>query len=105
MLQTSNRARLFAVGLIPTLSLLMGLIALLSLPVPAANADPITLVANLTEALEFPPTGSPGTGQATVLLDTSLNTMEVKVTFSGLKAGTTASHIHCCLSSPLQRWE
>jgi hypothetical protein len=26
--------------------------------------------------------------------------MEVKVTFSGLTSGTTASHIHCCLPSP-----
>jgi CHRD domain-containing protein len=97
-----KRALLFAVALIPSFSLLMGLMAALSLPVPAANAATITLVANLTGALEVPPTGSPGTGQATVLLDTSLNTMEVKVTFSGLEAGTTASHIHCCLSSPLQ---
>ena len=28
--------------------------------------------------------------------------MEVKVSFSGLSSGTTASHIHCCLPGPFQ---
>jgi hypothetical protein len=89
---------------------LLALASVLILPVSASHADIITLTANLTGALEVPPTGSPGTGQATVILDTTLQTMEVKETFSGLvpfipgtttPSGTTASHIHCCLSSPL----
>jgi CHRD domain len=92
-------------------SCLLALASVLILPVSASNADIITLTANLTEGLEVPPTGSPGTGQATVILDTTAQTMEVKETFSGLvpfipgtttPSGTTASHIHCCLSSPLQ---
>ncbi len=41
----------------------------LMLPVPATYATPITFVANLTGASEFPPTGSPGIGHATVVLD------------------------------------
>ena len=45
-------------------------------------------------------TGSPGTGFATVVLDPVANTMHVDVTFSGLEAGTSAAHIHCCLPSP-----
>ena len=53
-------------------------------------------------ANESPPTGSPGTGQAIVVLDTTANTLQVSVTFSGLEAGTTASHIHCCLAFPFQ---
>jgi hypothetical protein len=92
-------------------SCLLPLAAALILPVPASFADTIVvLTANLTGANEVPPTGSPGTGQATVTLDTTLNTMEVNVTFSGLvpttstgaPSGTTASHIHCCLSAPFQ---
>ena len=78
------------------------LLGALALPMPAAQAAPITFVADLTQGLEVPPTGSPGTGSATVVLDTMANTMHVDVTFSGLTSGTTASHIHCCLASPFQ---
>lgn len=74
--------------------------ALMLLPASAAYATPITFVANLTGALEVPPSGSPATGHATVVLDPVANTLHVDVTFSGLEAGTTASHIHCCLPSP-----
>jgi len=83
-------------------SLALILLAALMLQAPAAHAIPITFVANLTQALEVPPTGSPGTGSATVVLDTAANTMHVDVTFSGLTSGTTASHIHCCLASPFE---
>jgi hypothetical protein len=76
------------------------LVAVLILPVPAADAATTTLFANLTGALEVPATGSSGTGNATVVLDTTLNTIQVNVTFSGLLSTTTASHIHCCLPSP-----
>ena len=79
---------------------LLALAAGLMLPVPASHADIVTLTGNLTEALEFPPTGSPGTGQATVTLDTTLHTMNVHVTFSGLESPSTVAHIHCCLASP-----
>jgi hypothetical protein len=72
----------------------------LMLPASATYATPITFQANLTGALEFPATGSPGTGFATVVLDPALHTMHVDVTFSGLIGFTTASHIHCCLPSP-----
>ena len=41
---------------------------------------------------------SPGTGFAVVTING--NMMEVQVTFSGLSTGTTASHIHCCTSTP-----
>ena len=91
-------------------SCLLALAAVLILPVPASYADIITLSGTLSGGLEFPPTGSPGTGQATVILNTTAQTMEVQVTFSGLvpftstgsPSGTTASHIHCCLPSPFQ---
>jgi hypothetical protein len=76
------------------------LIASAFLLTPPIYAAPITLFADLTGAAEVPPIGSPGTGHATVIVDPVLNTMHVDVTFSGLEAGTTASHIHCCLPSP-----
>ncbi len=74
--------------------------AALLLPAQAASATPITFTANLIGANEVPPSGSPGSGHATVVLDPVANTLHVDVTFSGLEAGTTASHIHCCLPSP-----
>lgn len=61
-----------------------------------------TLSANLSQANEVPPTASPGTGTAIVVLDTTSQTLAVNVTFSGLASGTTAAHIHCCLASPFQ---
>ncbi|HJU16122.1 MAG TPA: CHRD domain-containing protein [Stellaceae bacterium] len=83
-------------------SLVLVLLAAVMLQAPAAYAIPITFVADLTQAIEVPPTGSPGTGSATVVLDTAANTMHVDVTFSGLTSGTTAAHIHCCLPSPFE---
>lgn len=62
----------------------------------AANAAVITFDAVLTGPSEVPPNASPGVGFALVTLDTSANTLEVEVTFSGLLGTTTASHIQCC---------
>jgi hypothetical protein len=72
------------------------------LPAPASWATVTVLVANLSAANESPPVPSPGTGQATIILDTSAQTLEVQESFSGLTSGTTASHIHCCLAFPFQ---
>jgi hypothetical protein len=83
-------------------SCLLALAGALILPVSASHADIITLSADLTGALEIPAVPSMGTGQATVILDTTALTMEVQVSFSGLTSGTTASHIHCCLPAPFQ---
>jgi hypothetical protein len=68
----------------------------------AAGADAAVLKfeAVLSGANEVPPTGSTGTGLADVFWDTTAQTMEVQITFSGLLGTTTASHIHCCLASP-----
>jgi hypothetical protein len=68
----------------------------LMLPVPAAYAIPITFVGSLTGANEVPPVPSPGTGLATVVLDSTAQTLQVNVTFSGLTSITSAAHIHCC---------
>jgi hypothetical protein len=60
----------------------------------AAQAAINIYSATLTGPNESPPNASPGTGSATVTIDTDANTMLVFVTFSGLTSGTTASHIH-----------
>src|SRR6185436_4113782 len=43
---------------------------------------------------EVPPNASPGTGTAVFVLDNAQTSLTYSVTFSGLTAGTTASHIH-----------
>jgi hypothetical protein len=72
----------------------------LVLSTTATYADTITFTTVLSGALEDPPTSSTGTGFATVVLNTTANTMFVDVSFSGLTGTTTASHIHCCVASP-----
>lgn len=67
---------------------------------PASYANVVTFNAALNGPSEAPPNASPGTGSATVIFDTDLLTLRVQVTFSGLLAGNTASHIHCCTALP-----
>jgi len=65
-----------------------------------AQATLLEFGADLTGADENPANASPGTGTALVILDTIANTLRVEVSFSGLLGTTTASHIHCCETSP-----
>src|ERR1700687_1704340 len=65
-----------------------------------ASASVLTFDAVLSGAAESPANASPGTGFAQVIVDDSFFTMTVNVTFSGLLAPTTASHIHCCTALP-----
>jgi hypothetical protein len=60
----------------------------------------MTFVANLTQANEVPPTGSPATGLATVILDPTAQTIQINATFNGLTSNDVMAHIHCCLASP-----
>jgi hypothetical protein len=58
-------------------------------------------VAGLSPLNENPPhPTSTGTGTAVVTWDTTTSMMTVNVTFSGLSAGNTAAHIHCCVTTP-----
>jgi hypothetical protein len=83
--------------------LALGLSAsLLLLCIGAAHATVITYSATLSGAKEDPQNASPATGQTTVLVDDATNMMTVNVSFSGLTAPTTASHIHCCTLVPFQ---
>jgi CHRD domain/PEP-CTERM motif len=69
-----------------------GLLAL-AFCLPAA-AHPVTFVSSLSSAGEqFP---SPGTGLVSLVFDDDTFTMNLHVSFSGLKDLTTAAHIHCC---------
>lgn len=64
-----------------------------------AQAAPITYTAVLTGPAESPPNASPGTGFATVTVDSAAHTLFIGVNFSGLIGTTTNSHIHCCTSA------
>ncbi len=65
-------------------------------------AGPITYGVLMNGASESPPQASPGIGSASVIIDSTANTLSiVSESFSGLLAGTTASHLHCCTASPL----
>jgi hypothetical protein len=74
------------------------MMAALMLSAPAATADPITFIGNLSAANEVqtPPVVSPGTGLATIVLDPTAQTLTVSATFSDLTSNTNAAHIHCC---------
>lgn len=63
----------------------------------AGFGAPITFTGVLSGANENPATGSPGTGNALVTYDSATHMLSVDVTFSGLEAGSTAAHIHCCV--------
>ena len=80
------------------LSTLFLMAAALILPVPVAHAATQTFVAFLNGANDG--TNSPGTGVATIVLDTAAQTLQVSATFAGLTSNTMAAHIHCCQLQP-----
>lgn len=63
-------------------------------------ADAFVFTANLSGPAEDPPNMSPGTGFTTVTYDNVAHSLRVQVTFSGLLANTTASHIHSATAVP-----
>jgi hypothetical protein len=65
-----------------------------------AHAAPVAYTAALSGPNENPANASPATGSTTVFYDAAAHTLRVVVTFTGLTAGTTASHIHCCVAAP-----
>ena len=82
------------------LSPVVAMMGALMLPISASHATIITYGADLSGPAESPPNASPGTGSATVITDDVKNTLFVDVTFTGLTAGTTASHIHSPTAVP-----
>ena len=63
---------------------------------PGSRAAILTFEAALSGGAEAPAVASPGTGNATVEIDTVLHTLRLQMTFANLLGPTTASHIHCC---------
>ena len=76
------------------------LAAAAAMPALAEQAKQTIYTAVLSGPNEEPSNGSPGSGMATVTIDFDANTMRVQENFTGLLAGVTASHIHCCTSEP-----
>ncbi|HTE14505.1 MAG TPA: CHRD domain-containing protein [Burkholderiales bacterium] len=65
---------------------------------PVVQAVPIAFSTTLSGAAEFPSNASPGTGTASVVIDTDANTLIIDAQWAGLIAPTTVAHIHCCVS-------
>jgi hypothetical protein len=84
------------------LVLAVSLSSALMLSISAVHAVTVTFVANLSGANEIPPVASPGTGTATVVLNTDgpIHTLQVSASFSGLTTAVTMAHIHCCQMQP-----
>lgn len=80
--------------------LALGLVAGSVLAAAPALAAPAFFNFTLSGPAEEPPNASPGTGTATVSFDTVAHVMTVQASFSGLLAGTTMAHIHCCTALP-----
>ncbi|MDB5936332.1 MAG: hypothetical protein JWQ01_3676 [Massilia sp.] len=65
-----------------------------------AHAAVTNHTTTLSGANESPPNTSPGTGNVTLLVNDTANSMTLHVDFSGLAYPSTASHIHCCTAAP-----
>lgn len=60
----------------------------------ASLATTFSYIATLSGLQEVPPNASPATGSAFLVYDDAANALTTSITFSGLTAGVTASHIH-----------
>lgn len=60
----------------------------------SASAQIFTLTAVINGLQEVPPTPSPATGFATLVIDTTTNAWSLDLTFNGLTAPVTVAHIH-----------
>lgn len=86
-----------SLSVVPTLLLTaLAIATALTLPVPVADAIPMTFVGDLAGANEVPPVASPGAGLAVVVLDPTAQTIQINAAFFGLTSNDTAAHIHCC---------
>jgi len=80
---------------------LLSLIAIgLLVTATTVSAVPIAFYAELSGPAEAPPNASPGTGFATIIIDTDADYMSVDVTFSGLLGLSTVAHIHAPTAVP-----
>ena len=78
----------------------MALLTAIAAHVQAASTAILGFAASLDGASENPPNASPGTGAATVEIDTVAGTLTIRIDLAGLTGRTTAAHIHCCTADP-----
>lgn len=69
------------------------LLVLLAGAMPASAAT-ITYQTTLSGAIEVPPNASPGTGEATLTVDTTAMNYRIQASFENLNGTTTVAHIH-----------
>lgn len=53
-------------------------------------------IGSFSGAAENPPSGSPGTGSITAVVDETAHTLAIDADFENLLEVTTAAHLHCC---------
>ena len=81
-------------------AVLAALAATLSLAAPA-SAQVYSFAATLTGASETPPVATNAGGSALVTFDAGASSVSVMEWFFDLTTPATASHIHCCTTTPL----
>jgi hypothetical protein len=84
-----------------TMKLTTILLPLMMCSAAVTHGATVVYTAVLSGAAESPVNDSLGTGNATVTIDTTLNTMRVEVFFSGLTGTVTNAHIHAATTLPL----
>ncbi|MES2148695.1 MAG: CHRD domain-containing protein [Pseudomonadota bacterium] len=87
--------------IVPLLAMAGGLLTAALYAIPCAQAATTTYHATLSGPAENPPNASPGTGLAVIIIDDVANTLNLNIPFTDLLGTTTASHIHCCTTTPL----
>lgn len=80
--------------------MLKKLLLLMVVSTASSMAAIVTFTVSLSGLNESPVNASPGIGSGTVIFDTTLNTMAINVSFSGLTGTTSNAHIHCCTTVP-----
>jgi CHRD domain-containing protein len=78
------------------LSPVVAMMGALMLPISASHATIITYSASLSPEVA----GATGTGSVQVAIDTTAHLLSLNTMWSGLSAGTTVAHIHCCVAPP-----
>jgi hypothetical protein len=68
--------------------------AVVALTVGSASAAILNFSATIDGLQETPPNASPATGTATLIMDTTANTLSYTINYGGLLAPETAAHIH-----------
>ncbi|UGQ44675.1 CHRD domain-containing protein [Massilia endophytica] len=77
-------------------SLFLKCLAALALALGSAAAMAESYTTSMTGLQEVTPNDSPAVGAGIVTFDVTSHTITIGAVFTGLEAGVTAAHIHCC---------